>query len=104
MFEIGSRTAYLFLQRIESKAFSAEHAGRMVTKDELLDAVWGHPHVSEVVLKLCVNALRKALSDDPRTPRYDGGTPRLPLHRLGRARLAVSLLRGHLGAAQPRRL
>lgn len=43
---------------------------RLVTKDELLDAVWGHRHVSESVLKTVINQLRTLLGDDPRVPRY----------------------------------
>ena len=43
---------------------------RLVTKDELLDAVWGHRHVSESVLKTIINQVRSQLGDDPRAPRY----------------------------------
>jgi DNA-binding response OmpR family regulator len=43
---------------------------RLVTKDELLDAVWGHRHVSESVLKTIINQVRSQLDDDPRAPRY----------------------------------
>jgi DNA-binding response OmpR family regulator len=43
---------------------------RLVTKDELLDSVWGHRHVSESVLKTVINQLRTLLGDDPRAPRY----------------------------------
>jgi DNA-binding response OmpR family regulator len=43
---------------------------RLVTKDELLDAVWGHRHVSESVLRTTINQLRTSLGDDPRVPRY----------------------------------
>jgi len=48
----------------------ARNAPRLVKKDELLDAVWGHRHVSESVLKTAINQLRTQLDDDPRTPRY----------------------------------
>src|SRR5215813_8900667 len=48
----------------------ARNAQRLVTKDELLDAVWGHRHVSESVLKTSINLLRTQLGDDPRAPRY----------------------------------
>jgi DNA-binding response OmpR family regulator len=57
------------------KAFSVlcllvRNGQRLVTKDELLDAVWGHRHVSESVLKTTINQLRTLLGDDPRVPRY----------------------------------
>jgi DNA-binding response OmpR family regulator len=48
----------------------ARNAQRLVTKDELLDAVWGHRHVSESVLKTTINLLRTQLGDDPRAPTY----------------------------------
>jgi DNA-binding winged helix-turn-helix (wHTH) protein/tetratricopeptide (TPR) repeat protein len=44
--------------------------GQLVTKDALLDAVWGHRHVSDSVLKTTVSELRGALGDDARSPRY----------------------------------
>ncbi len=47
-----------------------EHAGALVTKDELLDAVWQHRFVSESVLKVCINELRRTLADSAKSPRY----------------------------------
>jgi DNA-binding winged helix-turn-helix (wHTH) protein len=44
--------------------------GALVTKGELLDAVWGHQHVSESVLKTIISELRAALTDDAKQPRY----------------------------------
>ncbi|HET9388249.1 MAG TPA: AAA family ATPase, partial [Steroidobacteraceae bacterium] len=48
----------------------ARHPGQLVTKNALLDAVWGHRHVSESVLKTTISQLRAALSDDARQPRF----------------------------------
>jgi DNA-binding winged helix-turn-helix (wHTH) protein/tetratricopeptide (TPR) repeat protein len=48
----------------------ARQPGQLVTKNALLDTVWGHQHVSESVLKTIVSELRAALSDDARQPRY----------------------------------
>lgn len=48
----------------------ARHPGQLVTKDALLDAVWGHRFVSESVLKTTISQLRGALADDARAPRY----------------------------------
>lgn len=48
----------------------ARQSGRLVGKDDLLDAVWGHRHVSESVLKGCISSLRQALGDDARQPRF----------------------------------
>jgi DNA-binding winged helix-turn-helix (wHTH) protein/predicted ATPase len=50
--------------------YLVERRGRLVSKEELLDAVWGRRFVSEGVLKNTVRALRYALDDDPKTPGY----------------------------------
>ena len=42
----------------------------LVTKNALLDSVWGHRFVSDSVLKTTISELRAALHDDPREPRY----------------------------------
>jgi DNA-binding winged helix-turn-helix (wHTH) protein len=46
------------------------HAGRLVTKDALLDAVWGHRHVTDSVLKSTISQVRAALGDDVKQPRF----------------------------------
>ena len=46
------------------------HAGRLVGKEALLDAVWGHRHVTESVLKSTVSQVRAALGDDVKQPRF----------------------------------
>src|SRR5579871_3500925 len=47
-----------------------ERAGHLVTKSDLLDAVWSRRHVSESSLSVSINALRAALGDDPKAPQY----------------------------------
>jgi len=54
----------------EVLCFLAQRPGRLVSKDDLLDAVWGRRFVSESVLKTVVSQLRAALGDDARHPRY----------------------------------
>src|SRR5215475_6673225 len=50
--------------------YLVEHAGQLVTKAALLDAVWPETAVSDVVLKVCIADLRKALGDRVRTPQF----------------------------------
>jgi len=45
-------------------------AGRLVTKQELLDLVWPDAHVEEGILAVHVSALRKALGDDRGPSQY----------------------------------
>jgi|SRR5215471_13269262 len=60
---------------LSPKAFAVllhlcENAGRLVTKEELLDCVWPEVHVTEGVLKRAVLEIRKALSDSVEEPRF----------------------------------
>ena len=48
----------------------ARNPGHLVTKNALLDLVWGHRFVSESALKMAISVLRAALDDDPKQPRY----------------------------------
>jgi predicted ATPase/DNA-binding winged helix-turn-helix (wHTH) protein len=57
-------------------ALLAANPRQLLGKDEVLDAVWGHQHVSESVLKVAINALRDALGDDAKAPRYVETVPR----------------------------
>ena len=50
--------------------YLAERAGRLVSKQELLDAVWPGVFVGDAVLKVTIREVRKALDDDPRAPRF----------------------------------
>ncbi|BBA32848.1 uncharacterized protein sS8_0883 [Methylocaldum marinum] len=47
-----------------------EHPDRLLTKTEILNALWPRQYVSEGVLKASINEIRKALGDDPKAPRY----------------------------------
>lgn len=54
----------------------ARRAGELVTKDELLDTVWGTRFVTEGVIKTAIADLRNALGDDPKAPRWIQTVPR----------------------------
>ena len=45
-------------------------SGKLVTKEELLNAVWPATFVGEAVLKVAIRQLREALRDDPKSPRF----------------------------------
>ncbi|MFC3128325.1 winged helix-turn-helix domain-containing protein, partial [Coralloluteibacterium stylophorae] len=60
---------------VEPKAFAVllvllRHAGELVERDALLDAVWGHRHVTPGVLTRAIAQLRAALGDPAQAPRY----------------------------------
>jgi len=48
----------------------AEHAGQILTKEDLLKRVWAGTCVTKTVLKVCVREIRKALGDDAVIPCY----------------------------------
>jgi TolB-like protein len=47
-----------------------EQAPALVSKEELLQRVWGGRSVGEEVLTTCIQELRRALDDDARNPRF----------------------------------
>jgi len=54
----------------ELLAFLAANPGRLLTKDELLQAVWPDAVVEESNLAYTVFAIRKALGEGPESARY----------------------------------
>lgn len=50
--------------------YLASHAGRLLTSEELLNAVWPGVRVTPGVLKVRVRRLRQALGDDPDAPHF----------------------------------
>jgi TolB-like protein/DNA-binding winged helix-turn-helix (wHTH) protein/tetratricopeptide (TPR) repeat protein len=62
-------------QALEPKAFAVllallRRPGELLGRDELLDEVWGHRHVTPGVLTRAIAQLRSALEDDVQQPRY----------------------------------
>jgi predicted ATPase/DNA-binding winged helix-turn-helix (wHTH) protein len=60
---------------LEAKAFAVllvllARVDALVTRDELLDAVWGHRHVTPATLNRVIVLLRRAFDDDPDHPRF----------------------------------
>jgi DNA-binding winged helix-turn-helix (wHTH) protein len=64
----------------------ARTPGRLVTKNALLDLVWGHRFVTDSVLKTAISELRAALGDDPKQPRYIATVSRRGYRFIGAAR------------------
>jgi DNA-binding winged helix-turn-helix (wHTH) protein len=60
--------------RLRPKTFAilrllVERPGQLITKNELLNAVWRDCHVGDEALKHCVAEIRRALWDEAETPR-----------------------------------
>ena len=56
--------------------YLVEHAGRLVTQDELLNAVWPNTFVQPEVLKTHILDIRSALGDSAKNPRFIETLPR----------------------------
>jgi TolB-like protein/DNA-binding winged helix-turn-helix (wHTH) protein len=51
-------------------AYLVEHAGRVVTQDEILEALWPETHVNPEVLRKYIREIRKVLGDRPNNPEF----------------------------------
>jgi predicted ATPase/DNA-binding winged helix-turn-helix (wHTH) protein len=61
--------------KLRPKAFAVLNhllgrSGQLVTKEELLGAVWPETFVTDSVLKVTIRQLREALDEDPKCPRF----------------------------------
>lgn len=66
----GSRRLPLRPKTFEVLRHLVKHTRQLVTKTELLDVVWADRFVGDNVLKVSIRELRKALGDNPKTPRF----------------------------------
>ncbi len=60
---------------LEHKAFEVlalltDRPGQVFPRDDILDAVWGHRHITPGVLNRVMTLLRQALGEDAHSPRY----------------------------------
>src|SRR5215510_623965 len=56
--------------------YLVEHAGQLVTQEELLAAVWPETYIKPEVLKSRIFEIRSALGDRPKAPRFIETLPR----------------------------
>src|SRR5882757_5218307 len=66
---------------ITPKAFGvlrylAEHAGRLVTKEELLEALWPDTYINPEVLRKYILEIRRVLGDRPESPVFIATLPK----------------------------
>lgn len=67
----GSELRPLRHKAMELLLLLARHAGRTVTRDEIIDAVWaGNRFVAPKAINTAVWTIRQTLGDDPEAPRY----------------------------------
>lgn len=71
----GEETLPLNAKAFDVLVFLAKNAGRVVTKDEILDAVWENQFVEEANLKVQISALRKVLGERKDEHRFLATVP-----------------------------
>jgi TolB-like protein len=67
-------------------AYLVEHNDRVISRDELISAVWDGRIVSESALATCINAARSAVGDSGREQRLIKTLPRKGVRFVGRVR------------------
>jgi DNA-binding response OmpR family regulator len=66
----GERCIALQPRTLAVLRYLLERPQRLVTKEQLLDDLWGGVHVGDAVLKTHLREIRSALGDDVKTPRF----------------------------------
>lgn len=68
---IDGRHVELTAKEFDLLTFFASHPGRVFTRGELLDRVWGYVHGGyEHTVNTHINRLRRKIEPDPKDPRY----------------------------------
>jgi DNA-binding winged helix-turn-helix (wHTH) protein len=66
----GTRAISLRPKAFAVLKYLLERPGQLVTKQQLLDAVWADTYVGDAVLKDSIRQLRDVLGDDAATPQF----------------------------------
>jgi DNA-binding winged helix-turn-helix (wHTH) protein/Tfp pilus assembly protein PilF len=74
--EGNGKTTRLELKMMEVLVYLAQHPREVVSKEQLIQAVWAGTFVTDDVLTRCISELRRALGDDPKEPRFIETIPR----------------------------
>ena len=82
--------------RLEPKAMEvlvclAQSGGKVVSKEKLIREVWADTFVGDDALIRCVSGLRRALEDDPKSPRIIETIPKRGYRLLERVELLASV-------------
>jgi DNA-binding winged helix-turn-helix (wHTH) protein/tetratricopeptide (TPR) repeat protein len=68
--DAGGLEIHLRPKTLDTLIYLVERRGRLVSRRDLLDAIWADVEVTENVLSQCVRELREALGDDQKRPRF----------------------------------
>jgi predicted ATPase/DNA-binding winged helix-turn-helix (wHTH) protein len=79
----GGQTLHLRPKSFALLRYLVAHAGRVVSKDELVQAVWPETAVSDGVLTVSITEIRQVLGDTAQAPQYLETVPRRGYRWLG---------------------
>src|SRR5467141_825238 len=66
----GTEPVDLTPKLLDLLLYLVDHAGTLVTKEQLLDALWPGANVTDNALAQAMSELRGALEDDPASPQF----------------------------------
>src|SRR4051812_11701394 len=66
----GSETVALTPKAFDTLHYLAQRPDELVTKEQLLKAIWPDVIVGDASVKVCIREIRKALEDDVQSPKY----------------------------------
>jgi pimeloyl-ACP methyl ester carboxylesterase len=72
----GDREIALAPKALDVLAHLADHAGQLLTREQLFDALWPDTYVDDHALSVQIREIRKALGDDVHKPVYVETRPR----------------------------
>src|SRR5271167_3023986 len=83
---VGSEIRPLEPKSFRLLLFLIENPGRALPKEEIMAVVWPDTFVSDNSLARAITQIRKALDDDPKSPRYIETVPAVGYRFIGRIR------------------
>jgi predicted ATPase len=66
----GEETRPLTRKAFAALRYLVAHAGQLVTKEELIEAVWAVPYVSDTAIAACIREIRRALDEQAQAPQF----------------------------------
>ena len=97
----GARIVTLRPKTFRVLQYLLEHAGQLVTKEELLQAVWLETAASDAVLKVCIGELRKLLHETIHEPQFITTVHRRGYRFIGKVKRLENGLAGRPGVGLP---
>src|SRR5215831_13223997 len=81
----GSQEHYLRPKAFQLLLFLLERRHRLVSKDELIEGIWGTTAVTDDALVQVIREVRRVLDDDPRRPQFIKTIPKMGYRFIGPA-------------------